>query len=909
MISLIGLQSLNLTPDRAKDLPRGKRRAVASYLLRYGFYEEARNLLRYIIADNPSGMLYRTWLAQAEVACGNADRAVSLTEDLITEFPESRMVILARAEALLAAGDTDAAFDIFKLYAHDPDQSHGYWTRVGAAAQRAGRWDGAAEALKRAHHLFVNRPRDDDEGPQYILFGLWTALAVQAEHEGASENASRDDLEKLREAEREEILAELARPGPANSARSESPRQRAPEPAIESKPDPEVVRALEASALLPEPNPELDSHLHRLFGFKAFRPGQQRVVEDVLAGRSVLAAMPTGAGKSLCYQLPAMLLDGITLVVSPLIALMKDQVDGLPARVQEQATLVNSTLDGDEIDRRLRDIRAGKYKLVYAAPERLRQRPFLHAIRSRGVSLFVVDEAHCVSMWGHDFRPDYLFIGDALRYLGDPTVLAMTATATADMRVEISNYFGRQLNIVSTGTYRPNLFLECHIVRSDEEKMRRLIEICREIGGTGIVYTRSRKKAEELARLLSRERVRATYYHAGMDGEARTRSHEEFMDDRWRVICATVAFGMGIDKPDVRFVAHYSLPSSLEDYYQEAGRAGRDGLPSRCILLCTPSDKANMTRWLRQERMDVDLPKKCYQMIRELTPDSPYAAVPADDFERDLGVEETKVRSAISLLEKAGLVRRHLDVPVTVSVMVTSKGAGEGDSGFQEFLANARFRVGQRMPLETMELARRAAIEPSEIEQKLLEWQAMGWVSLWSSGRVMLLERLPAPRESKRIIGEMLARYARTQDMRVELTFRYAETRRCRHGMIAGHFGEPPPEGCESCDNCSPREHKAEPVSRQAKPIETDLSDAEKKHRIIETVRMVPGKVGFTGLVRILKGSVASYIKHDTCANFGIFANLPKTVIERCVGELIEEGAIYRDDGEYRLIWPSELNR
>ena len=186
MIPLTGLQSLNLTSDLAANLPRGKRRAVASYLLRFGFYEEARDLLRHITVENPSGMLYRTWLAQAMIACGEIDEAVSLSQELIAEFPESRMVILARAEALLAAGDTDAAYHTFKLFPQDPEQSYGYWTRVGAAAQRAGRWDGAAKALQRAYEAYTNAPRDEDEATDFIPFGLWTALAIQAEHDGVS---------------------------------------------------------------------------------------------------------------------------------------------------------------------------------------------------------------------------------------------------------------------------------------------------------------------------------------------------------------------------------------------------------------------------------------------------------------------------------------------------------------------------------------------------------------------------------------------------------------------------------------------------------------------------------------------------------------------------------------------------
>ncbi|MCE5314576.1 MAG: RecQ family ATP-dependent DNA helicase [Armatimonadota bacterium] len=658
-----------------------------------------------------------------------------------------------------------------------------------------------------------------------------------------------------------------------------------------------------AIVAIAEQSSSLAAHLARLFGFDEFRMGQQQVVEHVMAGRNVLAAMPTGAGKSLCYQLPAMLLNGLTLVVSPLIALMKDQIDGLPADVQSQVTLINSTLEGDEIDRRLNEIRAGKYKLVYAAPERLRQMPFLHALKRRSVSLLVIDEAHCVSMWGHDFRPDYLFIGDAIRYMGEPTVLAMTATATPKMRVEISDHLGLHMEVVSTGTHRPNLFLETVRVRSDEDKMHELVRLCREIDGAGIVYTRSRKKAEELSRILNREQIRATHYHAGMNADERECAQEDFMDDRRRVICATVAFGMGIDKPNVRFVIHYSLPQALEDYYQEAGRAGRDGLPSRCILLYTSSDKSNVTRWMRQERLDASLPQSCYKIIRQLTLDSPYAAIHVDDFSRELEKDETQIRVAISILEEIGLVRRHPDIPMTSTIGLPS--APSVDPELAKFVKAAKIRLGQRISIETMNLSSHTKIAPHALEEKLLDWQSKGFLTYWGSGRVMLLERLPAPRDSKRRLNDFLSRYAQMQESRVENMFNYAETRHCRHDTIANHFGEPVIARCACCDNCSPQKRPSEPVSKQAKPIETDLNDEQMRQKVLETVEKIPGKVGFTGLVRVLKGSMSSYIKRDSCSNFGIFANLPKTTVERCVQSLIEDGSIRRDDGEYRLIWPT----
>lgn len=626
------------------------------------------------------------------------------------------------------------------------------------------------------------------------------------------------------------------------------------------------------------------------------------MIETVLDGRSVLAVMPTGAGKSLCYQVPAMLSDGVTLVVSPLIALMKDQVDGLPASVQRQATLVNSTLEGDEIERRLRLIGTGERRLVYAAPERLRQRPFLHALKQRGVSLFVVDEAHCVSMWGHDFRPDYLFIGQALAYLRQPPLLAMTATAGPRMRLEIADQFDRRMEFVSTGVHRPNLVLECAALRTDEDKMRDLIRLCREIDGSGIVYVRSRVKTEQLARLLRREGVRAGHYHAGLEPEERAAAHEAFMDSRTRVVCATVAFGLGIDKPDVRFVIHYSMPQSIEDYYQEAGRAGRDGEPSRCVLMCSPSDKACVTRWMRQELMDIDLPRRCYAMLRELTARSPFAAVASDDFERDLCEDETRIRVAISMLEAVGLARRHLDIPTSANVALTAAGARDGDEEFSRFARAARLKVGHRLSPEPLELAERSGVAPNEVEEKLLKWRDAGWLAYRGSGRVMLIERLPAPADSKRRLEELIARHASVQEARAARMVDYAETRRCRHEFVCGHFSEAAGGRCAACDNCAPQQQPYERVSREARPSRSTLSDEAVRRAILQTARSLSGQVGFTGLVKALKGSVSSHIKRDRCPSFGVLADRPKTTIERWVSDLLESGQLERDGGEYRLI-------
>ena len=356
----------------------------------------------------------------------------------------------------------------------------------------------------------------------------------------------------------------------------------------------------------PAPAPaDLAAALKRIFGFDAFRPGQEAVVRDALAGRDLLALMPTGGGKSLCFQLPAMLKPGITVVVSPLIALMQDQVRLL----QENgiaATFVNSSLASGEIERRIAALLRGECKLLYLAPERLLQADFLDGPLRRlaaqpGVTAFVIDEAHCVSEWGHDFRPEYRQLASLRRLHPQVPVLAFTATATPRVRADIAAQLGlRNPAMHLTSFNRPNLFYR---VRPKDSRTYAEMRAQIRRGGAGIIYCLSRRRVDELAAKLRSDGVRALPYHAGLDAPTRSANQEAFIRDDAQVIVATVAFGMGINKPDVRWVVHHDLPRTLEGYYQESGRAGRDGDPAECTLYFGAGD-IRTSEYLIQQKID-----------------------------------------------------------------------------------------------------------------------------------------------------------------------------------------------------------------------------------------------------------------------------------------------------------------
>ena len=554
--------------------------------------------------------------------------------------------------------------------------------------------------------------------------------------------------------------------------------------------------------------------LQKHFGFTDFLEGQREVIEAVLASQNAVVVMPTGGGKSLCYQLPALMLEGITLVVSPLIALMKDQVDALAAR-DIPTTFINSSLGYAETNKRLSEIRRGLYKLVYVAPERFRSQAFMDTIATVKVRLFAVDEAHCISHWGHDFRPDYLRLKDAVERLGHPQIIALTATATQKVRADISEQLGlTDPRYLVAGFDRPNLALRVVHVSSEKEKLDTLKRVIKTSGGSGIIYAATRKSVEQISAKLKMAGMSVEPYHGGMGELERTRAQDSFMAGRVQAIIATNAFGMGIDKRDIRFVVHYHLPGSIEAYYQEVGRAGRDGLPADCLLLFNYADTRTQQFFIEGNHPPPELIRRVYHEIASLGLEK--IEMSAHELAQRLGEKnDMSIYSALSVLEKAGHIERGRSTDKNIIARLTvrvdaalEQVDGESAEGavLRELIFNRDINDREQTEVDLNVMARALDLDDGRIRRALRGLSSRGVIShrnVYQGRGIKLLDDPPA--RTLRIDTKELAARAAAEQWKLRQMLDYCYHKACLRRFILNYFGDRKKlERCHTCSVCAP---------------------------------------------------------------------------------------------------------
>jgi ATP-dependent DNA helicase RecQ len=554
--------------------------------------------------------------------------------------------------------------------------------------------------------------------------------------------------------------------------------------------------------------------LKQYFGYDEFRPGQLTAIQSIVAGRDTVVVLPTGGGKSLCYQVPALMLPGLTVVISPLISLMKDQVDALVRR-GIPATFVNSTLTAGEVSERMGRVYRGETKLLYLAPERFGFGDLADRLSKVGVSLLAVDEAHCISEWGHDFRPSYLKIGSIRDKLRARCTMALTATATPRVRSDIvHNLELSDPQVIVTGFDRTNLTYYVAPARADDDKDDLLVRFLRERQGLAVVYASTRKSVERIAQLLNRNRIPAAAYHAGLDDDHRHEVQESFMKEKVRAIVATNAFGMGIDKPNVRLVIHHAMPGTLEAYYQEAGRAGRDRQPAEAILLHAFRDRFTHEFFIKASHPDRALVEAVYKRLQKGADAEGRVELDAAAIARGVPgkVNIRDIEAAIRLLVSRDVVIGHSERSSLVHVRLLATPdrikteLGE-EARHDLYLLRALWRrAGER-------LHDGAVVDAADfpagfggargVQSRLDGLQSRQFLVWRHTEPGSRLARPDHPLEFFRIDWQANARRLAADLSKLDAMQKYAYTNRCRREFVLRYFGDPAARPrCTGCDNC-----------------------------------------------------------------------------------------------------------
>jgi len=549
--------------------------------------------------------------------------------------------------------------------------------------------------------------------------------------------------------------------------------------------------------------------LHDTFGFPGLRDGQEAVVARLLDGRSALAIFPTGGGKSLCYQLPALLLDGLTLVVSPLIALMKDQIDALAERGVAAARL-DSSLDADTYRQVWRDLRAGSLKLLYVAPERFGNERFMARLREVPIALMAIDEAHCISEWGHNFRPDYLKLARMARELKVGRVLALTATATPQVADQIAAAFAiAPEDRILTGFHRPNLFLRTAAMTARERDDHLVERLRHHPRGATIVYVTLQHTAERVAKLLQGAGFAARAYHAGMKPEQRVEVQEAFMAEPEGIVVATIAFGMGIDKADIRYVLHYNLPKALENYAQEIGRAGRDGEPSVCELFACPDDAVTLANF---SYGDTPTPDAVQSLVRELLSQGERFDVSRYDLSRRHDIRQLVVATLLTYLELEGVLAATAPFYDTYKFMPQRSSRemlADLEGGHAAFVGKVLACSKKARTWFTVDItaaAQRVGAPRHEVVAALEGLAQKGDLTLKVSGIRHGYRVVESPGDPDALAATLSERFASAEarDLaRLRGVLQLAEQPECLTGALLGYFGEALPGPCGHCDRCA----------------------------------------------------------------------------------------------------------